>query len=87
MFFIGMLPQHCRKKNLELISLSVVALFIAMIATGNVALFCPIPQSECCHMGAIWDLCHRADQGGKGPLRSTNNAEKSMSSSYWKAQN
>lgn len=41
-------------------------LFTAVIATGNVALFCQIPHSKRCHMDARWAVCQGAGGGGGG---------------------
>lgn len=48
--------------NLEVISLCVVRLFMAVIAAGNVALFCQIPRSNRCHMGARWAVCQGEEE-------------------------
>lgn len=48
--------------NLEVIYLCVVGLFMAVIVAGNVALFCQIPRSNRCHMGARWAVCQGEDE-------------------------
>lgn len=58
--------QNKTKTNLEVISLCVIALFMAVIATGSVALFCQIPRSKHHHVGARWAVCQAARGGGGG---------------------
>lgn len=49
---------------------------MAVIATGNVALFCQIPHSKRCHMDARWAVCQGAGGGGTALLHPANAAEK-----------